>query len=192
MSDEDRQKWEARYANADEAPREPSLHLTRLEDVLPRAGRALDVAGGAGRHALWLAAHGLDVTLVDISPRGLAIAAGRARERQLSLTTVCRDLETEPLPEGPWDVIVSFHFLQRSLWPEMRAALAPGGWLVFVQPTVRNLERNSRPPQGFLLEPGEGRKVAEGLSIVRYEEDWLDEGRHEVLLVARKGAPTSA
>jgi tellurite methyltransferase len=187
MSATDREKWEARYADVEAAPLLPSGHLTDLDAWLPRAGKALDVAGGAGRHALWLAERGLEVTLVDISPRGLAIATQRAAERGLSLATVALDLEEEPLPKGPFDVIVSFHFLQRSLWPALRAALAPGGWLVFVQPTEHNLERHARPPAGYLLRAGEGREVAAGLELVRYDEGWLAEGRHEALVVARRG-----
>jgi SAM-dependent methyltransferase len=186
MSQEDREKWNARYAIAEDAPRLPSLHLTNLADRLPTRGRALDIAGGAGRHALWLAKRGLDVTLVDISPAALAIAAARAGEQELPLTCECLDLEYDPLPAGPWDVMVSFNFLQRSIWPQMRAALSPGGWLLFVQPTKRNLERHTRPPLGFLLEEGEGRQVAAGLDIIRYDEDWLDEGRHEAVIVARR------
>lgn len=187
MSDEDRQKWEARYAVADEAPSAPSVHLTKLANILPKSGRALDIAGGAGRHAVWLAQHGLETTLVDISPRALAIAAARASAAGVVLRTECRDLEVEPLPAGPWDVIISLYFLDRTLWPVMRAALAPGGWMLFVQPTLKNLERHTRPPQGFLLAENEGRAVAEGLEIVEYQEGWLAEDRHESVVLARRG-----
>lgn len=191
MSDEDRNKWNERYAQPADAPRFPSQHLLDLDALLPRSGKALDIAGGAGRNSLWLAQRGLEVTLVDISAKGLALASERAETAGATLTTICRDLEHESLPVGPWDVILSFHFLQRSLWPAMRAALAPGGWLVFVQPTVKNLQRHARPPRGFLLDEGEGRDVADGLEIVRYDEGWLVEGRHEVVVVARR-TPTCA
>jgi tellurite methyltransferase len=186
MSAEDREKWDARYEVADDAPEKPSVHLVRLDGDLPRRGRALDIGGGAGRHAIWLASRGLDVTLVDISAVGLKLAAERAAQQGFSLTLDCRDLENEPLPPGPWEVIVSSRFLQRSLWPAMRARLSPGGWLVFLQPTVRNLERHARPPRGFLVEGGEARHVADGLEVIRYDEDWLEEGFHEAVVIARK------
>ena len=78
----DRQKWDAKYAAAEEIPREPSAVLRSLEKLLPRCGRALDVAGGAGRNAIWLAKRGLDVTIADVSPRGLALACERAKQRE--------------------------------------------------------------------------------------------------------------
>jgi SAM-dependent methyltransferase len=189
MSDIDREKWDARYANPDEwqeAPDVPTLHLVRLDGDLPRRGRALDIAGGAGRHSIWLAARGLDVTLCDISAVGLAVAGERAAKQGVAINLDCRDLEAEPLPPGPWDVIISFNFLRRELWPQMRDSLAPGGWLVFVQPTVRNLERHSRPPAGFLINEGEARRIAAGLELIRYDEGWLEEGRHEAVVVARR------
>ena len=186
MSNEDREKWNERYAEPSRAPQLPSQHLLNLVEVLPTTGRALDIAGGAGRHAIWLAQRGLLVTLVDISANGLAIAKQRAEDVGVPLQALCQDLEHEPLPLGPWDVIVSFHFLERKIWPEMRCLLAPGGILVFVQPTVRNLELHPRPPRGFLLDEGEGLQIATGLEIVRYDEGWLCEGRHEVVVVARR------
>jgi SAM-dependent methyltransferase len=96
------------------------------------------------------------------------------------------DLEVEPLPDGPWDLVLSFHFLRRALFADFPRILAPGGLLVYVQPTRTNLERHDRPPAGFLLEDGELPGLVQGLEIVQYEEGWLDEGRHEARLVARK------
>ena len=187
MSQTDREKWDVRYVDAESAPAIPSVHLTQLEGLLPRHGRALDIAGGAGRHAIWLAKHGLDVTITDISGNGLGIVAFRAQQQVVKISTCCCDLEVDrQLPAGKFDVIVSFHYLQRSLWPVMRAALAVDGWLVFVQPTVRNLERHGRPSADFLLDGGEAPAVAEGLHVYSYREDWLEEGRHEAVVVARR------
>ncbi|MEQ8791077.1 MAG: methyltransferase domain-containing protein [Pirellulaceae bacterium] len=188
MSHEDRTKWNERYADSERAPTAPSLLLTALEQQLPMSGRALDIAGGGGRHAIWLARRGLDATVVDISQAGLAIAEARARAAGVALQTRCRDLEVESLPEGPWNLIVSFHFLLRSLFAQIPTALAPGGLLVVVQPTLRNLERHDRPPAPYLLEEGELPRLAAGLEVLHYEEGWLAEGRHDALLVARRAS----
>lgn len=187
MSDADRDRWEARYRTSGPPAKGPSAFLLSLDALLPRRGRALDVAGGAGRHALWLARRGLSVTLCDISETALALARRAAQAERLALETVAVDLEAVPLPAGPWDVVLSFHYLQRDLfarWPDL---LAPGGLLVFVQPTRSNLERFPKPGSSHLLEDGELPSLVQGLEVVRYDEGWLDEGRHEARLVARRG-----
>jgi SAM-dependent methyltransferase len=185
MSHEDRRKWDAKYADANFPAREPSQVLVGLADLLPRAGRALEIAGGGGRNSIWLAQRGLDVTLADISPVGLAIARERAAEAGVNVTTLETDLELAPLPPGPWDLIVSVCYLQRSIFERYPAALAPGGLLVVIQPTKRNLERHEKPPADFLLSEGELPSLAAGLEIVRHEEGWLADERHDALLVAR-------
>lgn len=186
MSDEDRARWEERYRTGGHPAGGPSALLASVDDLLPRRGRALDVAGGAGRHALALARRGLDVTLCDISETALGLAAAAARAEGLALATVAVDLERDPLPAGPWDLVLSFHYLQRDLftrWPEV---LAPGGMLVFVQPTLTNLERHPKPGARFLLEDGELPGLVQGLEVLRVREGWLEDGRHDALLVAVK------
>lgn len=164
----------------------PSSLVTELEPLLPKKGRALDLAGGRGRHALWLARLGLDVTLVDVSGVGLELARKAAESAGLEVKTDQVDLEASPFPAGPWDLILCFHYLQRSLFAEFPKALAPGGLLIFVQPTIKNLERHTRPSARFLLQEGELRRLVQGLEILGYDEGWLQEDRHEARVVARK------
>lgn len=184
MSEADRQKWDAKYSGG-EAPSEPSRLVLQLQDQLPRSGRALDLAGGGGRHALWLARRGLHVTLADISTAGVEIARRRAAEAALPLQTVVVDLDRDR-PAGPWDLIVSCHFLSRPLFQWFPHALAPGGLLLVVQPTKSNLQRHDKPPQPFLLDDGELPSLAAGLEVLHYEEGWLAEGRHDAVLLARR------
>ena len=185
MSEADRLRWEARYRAPDLPVREPAPFLTGLHELLPRAGRALDVAGGAGGNAIWLAQRGLRVTICDISESALALAQRAAHAAGVELETQQVDLELEALPSGPWDLIVSFDHLERALfsrWPEV---LAPGGLLVFAQPTRSNLERHAKPGSTHLLEDGELPGLLQGLELVRYEEGWFDD-RHEARLLARR------
>src|SRR5687767_5551461 len=154
MSHEDRLKWNLKWKERG-SPGEPSPFLRSLGELLPSRGTALDVAGGAGRHALWLAAHGLAVTLVDIAEDALAIARAAAGEAGLALTTRALDLDLQPLPAGPFDVILVFHFLDRRIYAELGARLTPGGVAVVVHQTKKNLERHASPSARYLLEPGE-------------------------------------
>jgi len=182
----DRTKWDAKYAAADSAPREPSAVLTSLADYLPTCGRALDIAGGAGRNAIWLAQRGLDMTIADISTVGLALVKERAAAAGVTVNTIAIDLERDPLPAGPFDLILSVCYLWRPLFAEIPRILAPGGRLVVIQPTKRNLERNDKPPAAYLLDEGELPRLTSGLEIIHYQEDWLADGRHDAVLVARR------
>jgi SAM-dependent methyltransferase len=184
MSLADRQKWDVRYAAAEAVPREPSRVLVELAPRLPTSGRGLDVAGGGGRHSIWLAQHGLRMTLADISPIGLELAASRAREVGAALETIQLDLEQSPFPSGPWDLILFVCFLGGKLYRQAAEQLAPGGKLVVVQPTVRNLERHDRPPRGYLLEEEELPRLIGDLKIEHYVEGWSTDERHDAVLIA--------
>lgn len=191
MSENERIRWNQRYRERGPSTVEPASFIVSLDMLLPRHGRALDVAGGAGRHAIWLAGRGLDVTLVDISEVAVALAADHAVDTGVSVHTIVSDLEFNPLPPGPWDVIIDFHFLHRPLFAQFARELAPGGYLVFSQPTMSNLQRHDRPGAKFLLGDGELPDLISQLNdpkleIIEYREGWLDDGRHEACLVARR------
>ena len=184
MSIHDQEKWDARYRERVSLAA-PSSFLTGLDALLPRHGRALDVAGGSGRHALWLARRGLTVSLADVSEVALEQASRAAREAGLALTTLQVDLERAPLPAGPWDLIVCTYFLQRPLFAAFPRALAPGGWLALAHATRKNLERHPRPGPDYLLAERELPTLVRGLEIIQLAEGWFEEGRHEARLVAR-------
>ncbi|MCM2334640.1 MAG: class I SAM-dependent methyltransferase, partial [Anaeromyxobacteraceae bacterium] len=141
MPEADRARWNDRYRE-EGAPAAPSPFVTGLDPLLPRHGRALAVAGGAGRHARWLARRGLEVTLADLSDVALGQARAAAAAEGLTLTLVQADLEAGAFPAGPWDLVLCTYFLHRPLFPAIRAALRPGGLLVFAHATRRNLERH--------------------------------------------------
>ena len=94
-------------------------------------GKALDVATGKGRNALFLAERGFQVVAIDISPIGLEEARRRAQDNSLSIDWQQHDLENIRLPAAAYDLIVNINYLQRSLIPGLRSALKPGGHLVF-------------------------------------------------------------
>ena len=75
MSKAERDKWNAIYreraADSDQAVKPPAELLSRIAHHLPSEGRAIDLAGGGGRNALWFAERGFDVVLADIAPSDL-------------------------------------------------------------------------------------------------------------------------
>ena len=126
------------------------------------------------------------MTLADVSDVGLQLAADRASQANCAVQFVQADLQDAPFPGGPWDVIVSVHFLWRPLFTDFASSLAEGGKLIVVQPTRSNLQRHEKPPAPFLLDDGELPTLVAGLQIEHYQEGWLADGQHEAVIVARR------
>jgi tellurite methyltransferase len=185
MATGDRDRWNDKWAVAGVGTGHGSKLFDLLEPWLPESGRLLDIAGGGSSDSLEFARRGFDVTVCDVSDVGLIQARQRAMAEDLVITTVEVDLETEPLPAGPWDVITVANYLQRDLFPAMIERLAPGAILGVVIATTTNLERNKKPTAPFLLDPGELAGLVEGLGILHHTETWRENGRHESHLVAR-------
>lgn len=185
MAEEDRKRWDERYARGEHVQGQAPGWLRDLDPELPSEGEALDLAAGAGRVAVWMARRGLSVTAVDISPVGLALAREAARDEGVRIATIVRDLEEEPLPDGPFALIACFHYRQRDLFPAIVERLAPGGVVLAELPTVRNLERHERPSRRWLSEPNELLRHFADLTVLYYREGWLG-GTHRARLVARR------
>ncbi len=167
MSDERRQTWSDRHRT--EAPvAAPSVFVERALDLLgqPEQRRALDVACGRGRHALLLAARGYRVDAVDYAVPALQAVQRAARERRLDVRCLASDVGAWPLPRARYDLVVVVSFLDRGLWPALRAAVVPGGALLIE--TFASDASREPPPMNpdFLLAPGELDEVCRGWAIV--------------------------
>jgi len=186
MSTGDRQKWNEKWADRGAGTTHSSSLVKLVTDHVAGQKKLLDVAGGGSSDAIELARKWFDVTVVDVSDVGLAIARDNALMAGVEITTIEADLESDPFPAGPWDVITSANFLQRDLVSAMIHSLSPGGWLFMVVATVTNLERHERPGRPFLVEPDELPTLAAGLEIVHHSEAWRTNSRHESHLAAHK------
>ena len=185
MAESDRIKWDQRYAQAGEIDLAPPGWVQGFNSVLPPAGYALDIAAGSGRMALWLAGRGLEVLAVDISTAGLELVRRAAIAQGLQIETLSVDLEADPLPSGPFDVITCFNYRQRDLFPQIRQRLKDSGLFLAEIATVPNLQRNASPSLEYLAEEGELRLDCAPLEIVYYQEGWFDD-RASARVVARK------
>ncbi len=181
MSDQDR--WDSKYLAMGLVESPPVSFLSDAH--LPEPGRALEIAGGTGRNAVWLTERGWEVTVCDVSPVGLDLARQRAADAGMIIRTAQVDLGRESPPRGPWDLVVCTFYLQRSLFSKFSDLLTPNGCLMVVHPTAKNLERHNRPSRRFLLADGELPGLIEGLRILHYEEGWRD-GMHLARLLAQK------
>lgn len=205
MAAADRERWDAKWAGAEVGAPASLLVEAAGAGLLPRTGSALDVAGGNGRNALYLAGLGLETTLLDVSEVALKRARHEAKGRGLpegALRTLRMDLEPPSLPElqaltadaerGGWDLIVVTYYLNRTLLPLLPGLLAEGGVLLVAHPTKVNLQRHPKPGPAFLLEEGgELRRLVtpggEGraLEVLRDAEGWNADGHHEAHLIVR-------
>jgi tellurite methyltransferase len=185
MSPGDRDRWNEKWAGSEMGTSHGSKLVDLLEPWLPKSGTLLDIAGGASAASIEFARRGLDVTVCDVSDVGLSQARQRAQAEKFVVSTMEVDLQTEPLPAGPWDVITVANYLQRDLFPAMVERLAPNGLLGVAIPTKTNLERHERPGPAFSLDPDELPTLVEGIEVLHHSEAWRPNGRHEAHLVAR-------
>ena len=129
----------------------PSTVVVAEVDALPPA-RALDLACGAGRHAIWLAKRGWRVTAVDFSSEALRQARERAETAGVDVDWIEADLVSYTPPQDSFDLVLLAYVhvpedeLVRVLGAAS-AALAPGGTLVFVGHDRANLETGAPGPR---------------------------------------------
>jgi SAM-dependent methyltransferase len=124
--------WDQRYRSGDRAEDqavEPVPLVARIAQTL-KPGRALDLACGAGRNAIWLAAQGWDVTAADGSPAAIELL----KQKAPAVHAIAADLERGEfaIELAAWDLILMSYYLQRDLFEPAKAGLGPGGVLIAI------------------------------------------------------------
>ena len=157
----------------------PSAWIERFAHLVPAGARLLDVAAGSGRHARFFAERGAHVVAVDRDADALA-----ALLHLPGVETRVADLEGAawPLPDECFDAIVVVNYLHRALFPQLFAALAPDGALLYDTFASGNeaLGRPSNP--AFLLRESELlERARERLTIVAFEQGRIDQERPAVV-----------
>jgi len=164
-------EWNERYRSRDQLDLTPArLLVDTATELTP--GRALDLACGAGRNALWLAQHGWKVTAID----GAEEAIRLLREHDAGIDTRVLDLESDaPLPfeDESFDLVVILYFLHRPLFAEAQRVLRPGGIVITA---IRTMGINPR----FCLSLEELREEFAGCEVLHAA------GGDTAELVARK------
>lgn len=158
--------WNRRYRAREEINDEPApLLVEAAASVSP--GRALDLACGAGRNAVWLAHHGWNVVAVDGASEAIRIV----HQLEPRVETRVLDLENgQPLPfeDDSFDLVAKLYYLHRPLFPELRRVLRPGGTAVVA---IRMRGINPR----FCVGPGELRAAFAGWRLLHDREDEIAE-----------------
>lgn len=186
-SEEDRERWDSLYnTHTYIFGKGPAQFLSEQVHLLP-VGKALDIAMGEGRNAVFLAKKGFKVDGVDISEVALRKARRLARENHVSIQTINADLNRYQIKPETYEVIVNIDYLQRSLVPQIKRGLKKGGVVVYETYTVEQLQNPTGPQlrRDTLLEKGELRELFKDFQILVYRET-NDARAARASLVARK------
>jgi len=191
MGMDEKTLWDKKYIERSHGSLEPDPFLVSAYDEFFASrspGTALDVAGGVGRHAIWLAQRGWRTRLMDISEIGVQQAEENTKRTGTagSISSEVRDLNImQDLGREQYDLVIVFFFLQRELFPALAAVIKPGGLLIYKTYTTEQKNFTGGPSHPmFLLEPNELLHAFSSLRVLHYHETISQKGVAE--LVARK------
>lgn len=183
MTRDDLARWDDRYRREDwKDARDPypllTEHAPSVED-----GLALDLACGLGHNSIWLAQHGWRVLGVDLSR--VALAKARKAATAQGVTERVRfaqvDLDHYRPPVACFDLVAVIRFLDRALFPDIAAALKPGGLLIYATLNWRRRETHPEVEPVYLLQPGELETAFPGFEVLYASE----EGDHSQIVARR-------
>jgi SAM-dependent methyltransferase len=163
-------RWNERYRNGEPGNEEPAALLVENADGLG-PGRALDLASGAGRNAIWLARRGWEVVAIDGATEAIRILGERAAGLRIDARVL--DLEAgAPLPfdDESFDLVTILFYLHRPLFAEAKRVLRAGGTIIAA----------AKMSGTWKVAPGEMHEQFEEWEIVHEREDAIAE------MVARK------
>jgi len=175
--------WDTHYREA-LGPLEAALVVQAYAPFLP-GGPVLDIAGGAGRNAFYLAERGHPVIILEKSLIALEQVRSQAEASQLPVWGARIDLETEPvaLPPGPFAGMVVSYYINRVLLPRLGQYLAPSGLLLIEGFTTLESQRRRSSP--WYWQPGELLVPSAGLTLRAFGEGWIEQ-KHRTWAVWQK------
>jgi tellurite methyltransferase len=174
----DQKRWNDRFGREEFAfGKEPNPFLKKHIRLLPK-GKALDIASGEGRNAVFLAQHGFEVDAVDISEKGLKKARKLAREKGVKINTFPVDLDQYQIEKGRYDLIANFYFLRRRLIPRIKKGLKKGGKVIFETYLLEHRTLGTGGPKQakYFLKPNELLGLFKDFRILFYREGIFKEG----------------
>ena len=189
-SEDDRKKWNKRYDAMEYIyGKEPIKFLKENVSLLTK-GKALVLAMGEGRNAVFLARNGFDVDCCDISEKAVEKCEALAWESGVTLNAFTADLEEYKIPADKYDLITCFYYTQRDLIPQIKEGLRDGGMVMFETYTIDQLKYGdgaSGPKNpDYLLKHNELRNFFRDFHILYYREGEVAENKSVASLIAQK------
>lgn len=170
-----------------ESSSEPAQFLVENIGLLP-VGKALDIAMGNGRNAIYLATKGFDVEGVDVSPEQIHSALEAAQKAGVVVRAGVADLEHGyKIKKDAYDVIICFNYLQRSLIPQIKEGVKRGGMVVYETFIIDQAVLFGKPRNpDYLLRHNELLALFRDFRCIRYREGIMESRRAIASIVAEK------
>lgn len=174
----DQKRWNERFKTKGFAlGEEANPFLKRSIRFLPR-GKALDIAAGEGRNAVFLAQRGFDVDAVDLSSVGLEKARILAKGMGVKIHTLVADLDTFEIETGRYDLIANFYYLNRRFIARIKKGLKQGGKIIFETYLIDHRDLHAGGPRHlkYFLKHNELLRLFRDFRILFYREGIFREG----------------
>jgi len=174
----DQKRWDQRFKEKKFAFGKKANPFLRKHIALLPKGKALDLAAGEGRNAIFLAQHGFEVDAVDISEIGLTKTQELAGKREVRVHTILADLDTYQIKRGEYDLITNFYFLNRNIIPRIKRGLKKGGLVIFETYLLEHRRLHTSGPKNpkYFLKANEPLQLFKGFRILVYREGIFEEG----------------
>ena len=162
---------------------DPSAWVRRFAPLVRSGGAVLDLACGGGRHSRLFLDHGHPVTAIDRD-----ISQARMAEGAELIAADLEDGSPWPLDGRRFAAVVITNYLWRPLFPTLLASLEPDGMLLYETFALGN-EAFGRPHNpDHLLARGELLRLAEGLTVIAYQ-DGIEDGHKVVQRICAINGP---
>ena len=185
-----RDKWNRVYSK-NQLLGLPAAVLTDNDNILPFKGVALDLACGLGSNSLFLEARGLEVHAWDISKVAVSALAERVDSLQLNIQTRVVNITAAALTARSYDLVITSHYLDRSLPPAILNATLPGGLICYQTFTAEKKINIGPKNPDFLLQPDELQSFVPNCEILAFKDESQNTNKDHPLsgrafIIARK------
>ena len=189
-SEDDRNRWNKRYGAREYIyGKRPLKFLEEKFDLLVK-GKALVLAMGEGRNAVFLARNGFDVDGCDVSDKAIEKSKLFARESGVTLNAFVADLEEYKIAANTYDLITCFYYTQIDLVPQIKEGLKKGGMVMFETYSIDQLKYGKDAPgpknPEYLLKHNELLDLFRDFHIIFYREGEIAENKSVASLIAQK------
>ena len=173
--EEPRSNWDLKYEQGLPSLEQPDpFFLSAFDQFVassfPNGGTVLDLAGGIGRHALWLAKRDWRVTVVDISEVAIRKLGQKAQQFGLTLNLFALDAIEYPFEPARFDLIVMFYHLDRDICGQVLSTLKPGGFVICKSSACWDTDEGTAPANLKPLAKRELLSLLPELQVLHHQE----------------------